>query len=438
MKQRALALAALALLTQCGDPQQQALSRLEQHHYSLSISEYHRAAREGHLQALQLMLAAGIAIDVTDVEGRTALHEAAAHSQRGAVELLLAQGAKVRTGPQGTLSYAVQGADSEILRSLLAAEPNLAADAQTLLPTLAGSGQRHAVAALLSVPGVEADLPALLAAARKGDTGVLDLLLQSGSSPWAIDATTGRTALMEAAASGQEAAVQMLLGAGSNRFCLDVEGHCALDLAKKEPLRSLLTAPPSQKEQRDMVAMPRATPGSGASLAELQHVTSQEARLPLHGAMLTTFPSVEAAMQLQAVYQSSVGHMAERMTDTHLYLNNGSRLTLGQLLPGTAWRLSDLRTRPTGPSWWLQEAVLTHTETQQRMLMIPGLPLQAEKPCAEVLVSQPRQIYEVQEGDSFTANGESYSVHRILADRLLLRSPKAKPVAIRWPGRSGG
>jgi hypothetical protein len=438
-------LAGLCLLVHCGDGQDRALQKLPGQGYSLSVAEFLRAAREGNVEALRLLLKAGVDVNVCDASGRCALNEAARHAQLAAVSLLLESGADPQSGAKGSLSAAVEGGETEILRAILRKKPELSVDGTALLTQAAEKGGRQVLATLLAeLPSVTApEVKVLLAAAEKGDTGSMDLLLQGGASAWAAEEGTGRTALMAAAGRGHVAVVELLLNAGSNRFALDAKGLSPLDYAgESEDVCALLTRPLTELEQRFRLSVEGSAPSTRVPLTEVVEHPS-ESPIALRGAYVPATaggggpqqPSL--ALELQGVYEACLPCVAERMDSSYLILKDGKRVPLGELLPGTSWTLSELRTRSAGPPWWRQEAVLLEHATGRRHLMLPGLPVHCGAWTAELVSSLHGQHYEARAGDCFTLAGSAaeWTVLRILADRVIVTDAAGQSSSIRWPGR---
>ena len=71
-------------LSSCGDTQKEARSELTAKSFTFTVDEYIRAAREGNVAALRYFLEAGMAVDVTDAEGATALFRAAENGRSAA------------------------------------------------------------------------------------------------------------------------------------------------------------------------------------------------------------------------------------------------------------------------------------------------------------------------------------------------------------------
>ncbi len=219
-----------------------------------------RAANFGEEQ-LKQVLAGGVAVDVTDEDGETALMEAADKGNLPAVQLLLKYGAQVnRKDEDGktALMYAADEGRTPVVQALLAAGANPDVkdkDGETAL--MKAEEERHAdTAALLrnsnkSAPTATSavlvgkqGMKAVLRAAYEGESA-LSQLLAGGTSVDCAD-RDGETALMEAADKGNLAAVQLLLKCGAKVNQQDHEGKTALmDAASDghtEVVRALIAA----------------------------------------------------------------------------------------------------------------------------------------------------------------------------------------------------
>ena len=135
-----------------------------------------RAAQNGHMQIVELLLKRGADINLQNSLGITALSAAACYSRERVVEVLLQHGAELN--PQD--------------------------------PTW----------------------PALAAAARGGKERVVDLLLRRGAEIDRRD-KNGGTALMLAACFNRPAVVLRLLRAGADMTLRDAAGRAALQIAKE-------------------------------------------------------------------------------------------------------------------------------------------------------------------------------------------------------------
>jgi len=153
------------------------------------------AAQKKDLTALRTLVQRKVDVNVTQPDGTTALHWAAAWNNEDAVSLLIRAGAdaKARNRYGATpLSEAVTAGSAAMVETLLKA----GADAKTLT--------------------TEDGETVLMTAARAGNTGVVRLLLDRGADVNAREKYKGQTALMWAAADHHSAVVKLLLDRGAD------------------------------------------------------------------------------------------------------------------------------------------------------------------------------------------------------------------------------
>ena len=222
-------------LSSCGDTQKEARSELTAKSFTFTVDEYIRAAREGNVAALRYFLEAGMAVDVTDAEGATALFRAAENGRSEAVAFLAGHGAD--TSVTGTrfdtpLIAAARSGSLESVQALLAAkaDPTVRTNKNwTALTAAAYRGQVDLVR-LLAPLGSESLDEALQIASLQGKPEVVDTLLASGADVFSRS-KENKTPLMYAAAHGHRDVVRLLLLNGSNPLLLDNEKQTAADLA---------------------------------------------------------------------------------------------------------------------------------------------------------------------------------------------------------------
>lgn len=222
-------------LSSCGDTQKEARSELTAKSFTFTVDEYIRAAREGNVTALRSFLEAGMAVDVTDAEGATALFRAAENGRAEAVAFLAGHGAD--TAVTGTrfdtpLIAAARSGSVESVQALLAAkaDPSVRTNKNwTALTAAAYRGQVDLVR-LLAPLGSESLDEALQIASLQGKPEVVDTLLASGADVFSRS-KENKTPLMYAAAHGHRDVVRLLLLNGSNPLLLDNEKQTAADLA---------------------------------------------------------------------------------------------------------------------------------------------------------------------------------------------------------------
>ncbi|EHK48434.1 hypothetical protein TRIATDRAFT_236441, partial [Trichoderma atroviride IMI 206040] len=159
---------------------------------------YLAAAKGGHLDVVERLLAAGAGVNVRFAERtcRTALQSATIHGHLEVVERLLAAGARVETPAdlygQTALEVAAQGGHLDVVERLLAAGARVNSNADFY------------------------DETALQVAAEGGHLDVVERLLASGANVNAQPLhRRGRAALQAAAANGHLDVVERLLAAGA-------------------------------------------------------------------------------------------------------------------------------------------------------------------------------------------------------------------------------
>jgi ankyrin repeat protein len=222
-------------LSSCGDTQKEARSELTAKSFTFTVDEFIRAAREGNVTALRYFLEAGMAVDVTDAQGATALFRAAENGRAEAVAFLASHGAD--TAVTGTrfdtpLIAAARSGSVESVQALLAAKADPAVRTNknwTALTAAAYRGQVDLVR-LLAPLGSESLDEALQIASLQGKPEVVDTLLASGADVFSRS-KENKTPLMYAAAHGHRDVVRLLLLNGSNPLLLDDEKQTAADLA---------------------------------------------------------------------------------------------------------------------------------------------------------------------------------------------------------------
>ena len=168
------------------------------------------AAGNGNRGAVEMLLAQGANANRADHAGRRALHQAATIGQIGIVHLLLDAGAEIeaRTTRGGSaLDEAVAAAELDVVLALLEA----GADANR--------------------PGRDG-LPPLHRAAMGGDARVVLALLNRSAQPDRTDENKGNTALMLAANRGYVDIVRLLLGHDARVDVVAKDGWTALQAAE--------------------------------------------------------------------------------------------------------------------------------------------------------------------------------------------------------------
>ena len=179
----------------------------------------HEAARAGATAVMNVLLAAGAAVDARDNEGSTALHTAAGWAPTPqSFETLLGAGADVNARNQW---------GGVPLHSAVAAADDLAA-----IELLLASGAEVNASYKLAAWYDEDRTPLLIATMEQEKPGVLALLLASGADTH-VRIKDGRTLLHVAASNGRPAAIEKLAEAGLDVDARDDDGETPLHEAAK-------------------------------------------------------------------------------------------------------------------------------------------------------------------------------------------------------------
>lgn len=400
---RRTAIAALVLamsMSACHpDPQADALRQLAAQGYALSVAEFFHAVEKDDVKALPLFLAAGIEPGVSDASGQNAIQVATRSGKGAALRFLLKSGTSLPTDPptQGALlQSAIESHNTDVLQTLLdgGIKPAIA-EGEPALVIAARERQREMVDLLVPLSAGH-ESPALFASCRTGDVSVIDSLIKAGASVFAREPETLRTPLMVAIEAGQRGAAEMLLASGANRFALDAKGRSALDLAQdaQQPaLVTLLSADPTDDEKR--VPVPAA--GRSLDLGRTLSVQPQSQVLFL-GLHEKTLP-----LTLQDADASGALLQADAQTPP-------VRLGLEEPVPGTDWKLE--KATPAG-LFFQPTVTLRKRDTQERLLLVKGLPVRDREPRAWLKLLGDTQVIEAAVGDEFILSGEKLVTLRV-------------------------
>ena len=204
------------------------------------------ASEQGKLVVVTTILDKGIHVDLTDEEGVSALHTAAANGNENVVRLLLSRGASLeaRTIYGWTaLMLASYYGHFMVCWILLQHKADIHVQNElgsTALDCASRSGHVQ-IAALLIEAGAQTNvmdrqrpglsLSPLINAAQHGHEGVLKLLLEKGADVNYRQEITGWTALMLASLNGHMSTAQILVEFGADTNLVNVDDHTALEIA---------------------------------------------------------------------------------------------------------------------------------------------------------------------------------------------------------------
>ena len=224
-------------LTGCRDREETALLRLQKRGYGFVIGDFHRAASEGDLKAVEDFLEAGMSANVEAADGNTAFRNAIDHRRDHVALALLDAGVtpdqRLGNGRTALIEVATRtGDDLQLLDTLLRKGANpRAIDANGMTAMMAASlgGHVDAVRRLVNRDVRSLD-KALMLASATGHTHCMDVVIARGAYVNCRSHDT-RTPLMLAAAKGHQQAVALLLQHQANRFETDSSGKTAADWA---------------------------------------------------------------------------------------------------------------------------------------------------------------------------------------------------------------
>jgi ankyrin repeat protein len=218
------------------------------------------AARFGHLEMVDLLLARGAPTDARNLAGATALYFAAEGGHVSVAQRLMERGANVkftgRSGISPVAAAAYAGSDG-IVEALLVRGADERVPDDTGKPAIVYAAARarldivkrflarsidinarypHDLTLLMWASGADEKVPETEA------IKVVTYLLDAGARIDDRDAR-GRTALMIAAEGGRAEVAALLLARGADRSIMDKAGKRAADLTALSSLRERLAAP---------------------------------------------------------------------------------------------------------------------------------------------------------------------------------------------------
>jgi Ankyrin repeats (3 copies) len=374
------------LVAGCADRQAEALALLAQRGYALSVADYHRAAASGDVEGVELLLTAGVEIDVPGLERQTALTVAVGAGHVAVCELLVAKGAKVPTAAAEMNALLVGAARSGSLAVLqrlldLGLKPS-PEGSESPCQVAAALGHREMVQVLLPLEPSRWDAAMLLAR----DSAILSELLAVGASIFAAAPGSGLTPMMTAAERDDLASLDLLLQAGADLHALDAGGKTVFDYSRSGAAKRLLAG--SRGAVQDGAGM-------GGQTIELLTVTAVghlSEWLVMDGYQLRS-----SGWRLSAVEANDTARFvgADRV----------ARLQLGQALPGSQWRYVR---RWTGLWPGGDTVVLQQSGGAQRLATLNEIVPELQ-PCARLRNERDGKLWTLALGESFTLQARGTS-----------------------------
>ena len=419
---------AALLMTGCGDAQSRAMKELKKKGYALELADFFKAAAAGDLAAMPVFLKAGMAADVRDGKGESALLHAIRSGQANAVAFLLKEGVKLEgqaLGAGDLLRAAIRSKSEPTVALLLEKGISIQdaqADTRGLLPLAAGVGANEIVNLLLPHLGEEKDA-ALLAAAASGDVTTVDLLLQASASVFYRDPESGDTALHRAAASGQAEVAGFLHRSGANRFALNAGGQAALDLAiqaRADAVAAILSVAP--------------TPDELDKGGKLKAAMLEKAVIDLRSRILWQGRKLGELMSLRAVRQRRAPFALESIAGGRAVFTKGTTggeprsLGVGDLLEG--FIIEHFRAYPADGSLPGTAGVILRARSAGHLVLaVPGVTVRAGDLCGLIELNGDETSYEAHVGDKFTCIGDGEVIYRVEAvapNGILIKSDKGE------------
>lgn len=447
-----------------------AMDRLAKRGFEFSVEEYHRAARSGDVKSVEEFLAAGMAVDVPDTNGNTAIGAASQGDAADVVRLLIAAGSKVNEpAAEGRtpLMLAAASGSAPTVRLLLenGADPK-ARDAEGWHPlALATWNHRLDAAAVLSANASAADIDdALLLATLHGDVEMTDFYLRRGGSVFARD-VEGRTPLMLAAAHGHLAVARRLLDNGANRFEIHSTSQWTPSqfaaraeqesLAKGDTIRAaqaravadFLSAPaPQDGEEIGIFADPRpililepgAPPPDEATAASISlgkvrlGQSIKDATLPVPSPgfdglasawKVTEYRERPAPILLETVLPDGVTARFRKLDGAQDRVEARANAPIA----GTTWKLVSVRRRiqtskNNGEPLEASIAVVEIPAGGSRREIRAGQPVPMEEPYAVLIPAQGGQLITARRGEKFKLTGDpkTYAIADIGPDTVIV------------------
>ncbi|MFM7182666.1 MAG: ankyrin repeat domain-containing protein [Verrucomicrobiales bacterium] len=456
------------------------MERLSKRGFAFSVEDFHRAARSGDVKSVEEFLAAGMAVDVPDTNGNTAIGAASQSDAADVVRLLISAGAQVNApASEGRtpLMLAAASGSAPTVRLLLEsnADPK-ARDPEGWHPlALATWNHRLDAAAVLSAKASAADIDdALLLSTLHGDVEMTDFYLRRGASVFARD-SEGHTPLMLAAANGHVSVARRLLDNGANRFELHsttqwTPAQFAVraeqeSLAKGDTIRAAqaravadyLSAPaPENGEEIGIFADPRPIlifepddpPPDEETSASIAHgkvrigqsIKDATLVVPAPGFdglasawKVTEYREKPAPILLESVLPDGVTARFRKLQGSQERVDSRAN----EPIAGTSWRLVSVRRRiqtskNTGEALEASTAVVEIPAGGPRREIRSGQPVPMEEPYAVLEPAKGGQIITARRGEKFKLTGDpkTYAIADIGPDSVVIEDTATRETRI--------
>lgn len=419
------------LLVGCRDRQSESLVGLAQAGYSLSVGEFHRAAQEGDVAAMELFLNAGTRLDIRGERGETALTLAARGGRAAAVDWLIRKSVALTIRNQsgeGVMIAAVMGGSAQVLDLFLRAGV-VVDDNDKLLVLAAKQGHLELCQMLLTKCGSQMD-QAFLAAAGAGQVAVADYLLRNGADPFILSPGDGATALMLAAQGNHRRMAEFLLQNGANRFALDSGGRCAFELAASAGAKDCveLLGEEVNLAERELGLVEDVHAAS--VLQEVRMVAGSEAGpeeslevgVKPFAMMSRLLGPADAGtdmvlrLRLKTVREAMAPFLLSRVDEGGggfllLAAGEATDVQVGGQIGTTGWKL--VRSAPTAstaaigtlPKWMYPNVELEHMESGRRRLALVAVPTRSGEARALMEMQGRKGAFEARAGDKLHLDG---------------------------------
>ncbi|MCB0344230.1 MAG: protein kinase [Bdellovibrionales bacterium] len=311
---------------------------------TLDSKEFFERIAVEEVDAVKVLLQAGMSPDVRDSAGVSALERAIESGNEEMVRALLAGGADINEAPGGgktPLMFAAEKGNAGAVYAILERRPHINARddrGMTALMHAAANGNTKAVQAIADSgayvnPKDAFGYTALMHAVDEGDAMAVRALLDKRADTSAVD-EKGDSALIIAARDGNKEIAELLVNYGADTSVKNREGKKAVDYVSRRSDRELwnIVAKATPKKEKS-VFVSKGDADSGSGSTELQQ-TRLRARGKPRGVWKaelggTKLVSVEAKVK-------NVGSVTAEQVKVFVELPNGEQLKLSG--PGSVER----------------------------------------------------------------------------------------------------